>query len=76
MNGLHYVGLMFSTIFSLHKMATELAFKGKRVLVSILSSSHKYGTLDKTPSKGFLIQKFLRYFYMDLNYGDKILEKM
>ena len=46
-NGFQYVGLMFSTQLSLHRMATELATKGKRVLVSILSSLHQYGTLDK-----------------------------
>ena len=46
-NGFQYVGLMFSAQLSLHRMATELATKGKRVLVSILSSLHQYGTLDK-----------------------------
>ena len=46
-NGFQYVGLMFSTQLSLHRMAIELATKGKRVLVSILSSPHQYGTLDK-----------------------------
>ena len=62
--------LCFQKKNSLHKMTTELAFKGKRLLVSILSSSQNYGTLDKTHFLRFFIQKFLRYFYIDLNYGD------
>ena len=53
--------LCFQQIFSLHKMTTELAFKGKRVLVSILSSSQNYGTLDKTHFLRFLISPFLLY---------------
>ena len=41
------MGLIFSTTLSLHRMANELATKGKRVLVSIFHSLQQYGTLDK-----------------------------
>ena len=46
-NGFQYMGLMFSTKLSLHRMANELANKGKRVLVSILQSLHQNVILDK-----------------------------
>ena len=46
-NGFQYVGLMFSTTLSLHRMANELATTGKRVSVSIFHSLQQYGTLDK-----------------------------
>ena len=46
-NGFTYVGLFFTTQMSLHKMVAELSVKGKRILISILSSLHTYGVLSK-----------------------------
>ena len=42
-NGFQFEGLMFSKKLFLHRMANELASKGKRVLVSIIYSLHQYG---------------------------------
>ena len=47
-NGFHYVGLLFTTQMSLNRMVADLALKGKKAIVSILSSLNTYGTLSKT----------------------------
>ena len=44
-NGLTYVGALFTPKLSLEAMASEQAMKGKRALLSILSSLYKYGQL-------------------------------
>lgn len=47
-NGFQYVGLLFTTQMSLNRMANDLALKGKKVLISVLSSLYRYGNLSKT----------------------------
>ena len=42
-----YVGLTFTMQLSLHRMSSDLAKKGKRVLVSLLSSLYEYGQMPK-----------------------------
>ena len=42
-----YVGLSFSMKLSFHRMCSDLSQKGKRVLVSLLSSLSNYGQLPK-----------------------------
>ena len=37
-NGFHYVGLLFTPKLSLYRMTDDLSKKGKRILISILSS--------------------------------------
>ena len=41
------VGLTFTMQLSLHRMSSDLAKKGKRVLVSLLSSLYEYGQMPK-----------------------------
>ena len=47
-NGFHYVGLLFTPKLSLYRMTDDLSKKGKRILISILSSLHSHGTLSKS----------------------------
>ena len=48
-NGFHYVGLLFTTQMSLNRMpVNDLVLKGKKAMVSILSSLFPDGNLSKT----------------------------
>ena len=47
-NGFHYVGILFTTQMSLNRMANDLSVKGKKALISVLSSLYSYGNLSKT----------------------------
>ena len=42
-----YVGLTFTLQLSFHRMCSDLSKKGKRVLVSLLSSLYDYGQMPK-----------------------------
>ena len=42
-----YVGFTFTMLLSLHRMSSDLAKKGKHVLVSLLSSLYEYGQMPK-----------------------------
>ena len=47
-NGFHYVGLLLTTQMSLNRMVNDLVVKGKKAMVSKLSSLFPYGVLSKT----------------------------